>query len=373
MPSEIYGLVIPKYGMVMTEGVIAKWHLDEGDIVNEGDELVDIETEKVANVYESPHAGVLRRKLVPEGRSVPIGSLFGVISAPNAEDAEIDAYINAFESSASSVTATSAGGTSAAVVDIPGGYIRFLKLGDDPAPAAVLVHGFGADLNNWLLNQGSVAESRSAYAIDLPGHGGSMKNPKIATIDEMATALLRFLDAKNLQSMHLVGHSLGGGVAARIAIEKPGLVKSLTLIAAVGLGREINFPFIKGLIEIDRRKDMRNLLETLFHDPALVSRDMTMGVLNAKRIDGAMTCLKSIAESCFAGGEQTRVLRSELVQLPMPIQVIWGQSDRIIPPEHAANLPKSIRVHLLEKAGHMVHMEKAAEVNKLISHFIAAN
>jgi pyruvate dehydrogenase E2 component (dihydrolipoamide acetyltransferase) len=371
VPSEIYGLVIPKYGMVMTEGVISKWHLHEGDTVNRGDELVDIETEKVANVYESPHTGILRRRLVPEGRPAPIGALFGIIAARDVDDVEIDSYIEKFQS-AFSVTDTSSGGASAEVVDIPGGYIRFLKQGDGAAAATVLIHGFGANLNNWLLNQAMLAESRSAYAIDLPGHGGSMKNPQFATIDDMATAVFRFLDAKNLLSIHLVGHSLGGGVAAKIAVETSALVKSLTLIAPVGLGREINFPFIKGLVEIDRRKDMQSLLQTLFHDPALVSRDMTMGVLNAKRIDGAVTCLRSIAESCFSGGQQTNILRGDLMRLSVPTQVIWGESDRIIPPQHAANLPQSMSVHLVERAGHMVHMERAAEVNKLISHFVEA-
>jgi pyruvate dehydrogenase E2 component (dihydrolipoamide acetyltransferase) len=163
---------------------------------------------------------------------------------------------------------------------------------------------------------------------------------------------------------------LGGGVAAKIAVERPALVKSLALVAPVGLGKEINFPFIKALVETDRRTDMRSVLETLFHNPALVSRDMTMGVLNAKRIDGAVACLRAIAESCFAGGEQTSILRGHLLQLSVPVQVIWGRSDRIIPPQHAANLPRTMRVHLIEKAGHAVHMEKAAEVNRLISDFM---
>ena len=371
MPSEIYGLVIPKYGMVMTEGIISKWYREEGDAVSHGDELVDIETEKVANVYESPQHGILRRKIVSEGQSVPIGSLFGIIASSDVEEAEIDAYVEKFQSTFNSAATTSSG-ASPEVIDIPGGYIRFLKQGDDADADIVLVHGFGADLNNWLLNQAVLAESCSAYAIDLPGHGGSIKNPQIATIEDIAAAVLAFLDAKKLSSIHLVGHSLGGGVATKIALERPGLVKSLTLIAPVGLGKEINFTFVKGLMETDRRKEMQSLLETLFHNPALVSREMTMNVLNSKRIDGAVTCLRAIAEHCFAGGEQTSILRGNLLQLSVPIQIIWGRSDRIIPPQHAASLPRTINIHLIENAGHMVHMEKASDVNRLILHFVAA-
>jgi len=353
----------------MTEGVISRWYLHEGDAVSRGDEIVDIETEKVANVYESPHSGILRRKLVHEGRPVPIGALFGIIAARDVKDAEIDTYIENFQS-AFSLTEASTGGASAEVVDIPGGFIRFLKQGDGAATAAVFVHGFGADLNNWLLNQPVLAESRLAYAIDLPGHGGSVKDPKICNIEELAAAVLRFLEARNLSGIHLIGHSLGGGVAARIAIDRSALVRSLTLIAPVGLGSDINGSFIKGLVEIDRRKDMQSLLEKLFYDPALVSREMTMGVLNAKRVDGAVECLTSIAEGCFNGGHQTHILRTDLVQLAVPTQVIWGEADLIIPPQQAANLPPSMNVHIVAEAGHMVHLERAAEVNGLIAHFL---
>jgi len=369
VPHEIYGLVIPKYGMVMKEGLISKWHLNEGDTVNQGDELVDIETEKVANVYESPHSGVLKRKVVPEGRSVPIGSLFGVIASKDTADAEIEAYVEQFESTFS-VADAEEGGAIPEVVDVPGGYIRFLKQGQGAAVPAVLIHGFGADLNSWLLNQAALADSRPVYAIDLPGHGGSVKDPRIATLEDIAQAVIAFLEAKSLSSVHLIGHSLGGAVAAKIAAERPALVKSLTLIAPAGLGKEINFSFIRALVDIDRRKDMATALETLFYNPALVSRDMTMGVLNAKRIDGAVTCLRAIATGCFGSGEQKSILRDQISQLPLPVQVIWGQSDRVIPPQHAQELPGKIRVHPVEHAGHAVQLEKAGEINRLLSHFI---
>jgi pyruvate dehydrogenase E2 component (dihydrolipoamide acetyltransferase) len=371
MSSPIHGLVIPKYGMVMTEGVISNWYVEEGASVAQGDELVDIETEKVANVYESPHSGVLRRKLVAEGQSLPVGSLFGVISSPEIADADIDAYVQKFQSE---FVPTDARSTTPApeVVDIDAGYIRFLKLGDAGAAPVVLIHGFGADLNNWLLNHSPLAHANTVYAVELPGHGGSVKNPRIASLDDLAAAVVSFLDAKSLRAAHLVGHSLGGGVAAQIAIEHPGRVKSLTLLAPIGLGKEINFTFIKGLLEADRRKEMQAVLETLFHDPSLVSRDMATNVLNSKRIDGAVTCLRAIAERCFPAGEQATLLRDALSRLSLPIQLIWGESDRIIPAAHAASLPKTVAVHRLDDTGHMVHMEKAAAVNELIGRFIEA-
>lgn len=372
MSAEIHALVIPKYGMVMTEGQISAWHVNEGATVEKGDELVDIETEKVANIYESQYSGVLRRKLVAEGESAPVGSLFGVIAAAHIQEAEIDAFVEEFRASFTSSEAVS-GGPTAEVIETEAGYIRYLKQGDGSERPILLVHGFGGDVNSWLLNQGALAESYTTYALDLPGHGGSQKTPDISTIRDMAVAVEGFLDAISLSSVHLVGHSLGGGVASQIAIDRPLQVASLTLLAPTGLGIEINAEFIQGLLQAERRKDMQKVLAMLFHDPALVSRDMIMNVLQGKRIDGAVACLRAIAERCFGGGNQAICVREELLKLSLPMQIIWGLSDIIVPYTHAGNLPETMDVHLIKDAGHMVHMEKAADVNRLIGRFVAAS
>lgn len=372
MNAEIHALVIPKYGMVMTEGQISAWHVSEGAEVKKGAELVDIETEKVANIYESPYSGVLRRKLVAEGESAPVGSLFGVIAAAHIQEAEIDAFVEDFRASFASSEAVS-GGPTAEIIETEAGFIRYLKQGDGSERPILFVHGFGGDVNSWLLNQGALAESFTTYALDLPGHGGSQKNPAIASVGDMAVTIGAFLNARNLSSVHLVGHSLGGAVASQIAIDRPLQVASLTLLAPTGLGEEINIGFIRGLLQAERRKDMQKVLAMLFHDPALVSRDMIMNVLQGKRIDGAVACLRAIAERCFGGGNQAICVREELSDLAVPVQVIWGLSDIIIPCTHAGNLPKTMDVHLITDAGHMVHMEKAAEVNRLIGRFVAAS
>jgi pyruvate dehydrogenase E2 component (dihydrolipoamide acetyltransferase) len=369
VPGEIHGLVIPKYGMVMTEGVIAAWHAEVGDKVEPGDELVDIETEKVANTYESPHSGVLRRKLVAEGQALSIGALFGVIAGEDIPDGDIDAFIA--EAQASFVAQDPGGaGPLAEFIDMPGGHLRFLKKGDGQGDPVVLVHGFSGDLNSWLLNHDVLAESRTVYALDLPGHGGSSKNPALASVADMAAAVEALLDARGLPRAHLVGHSLGGAAAAAFAIQHPERAASLTLLSPAGLGKEINADFIGGIISARARKEMSAVLAWLFADPALVSRDMTMNALKANRIDGALECLRAISAASFKGAEQAVSLREGLSTLPLPVQVIWGATDRIIPAEHARNLPAAVGVHLIPHAGHMAHMEKAGEVNKLIQQFV---
>ena len=94
-------------------------------------------------------------------------------------------------------------------------------------------------------------------------------------------------------------------------------------------------------------------------------------LLKAKRIDGATAALTAIAGANFADGRQTRVLADRLDSIGVPVQVIWGAEDRIIPNRQAEGLPREVRVHVLPKAGHMPHMESAAEVNRLLAAHLA--
>jgi pyruvate dehydrogenase E2 component (dihydrolipoamide acetyltransferase) len=241
------------------------------------------------------------------------------------------------------------------------------------------LHGFGADLNSWMFTQPGLAEANRTIALDLPGHGGSSKNVGAGDAEALAGAVDAALAALDIEQAHLVGHSLGGAVAAALAARQPDRVASLTLIAAAGLGPEINAAFIDGFIRAARRKDATEVLQLLVHDPALVSRQMVEDVLRYKRLDGVTAALQTIAHAWFAGGRQTLDLIATIAAQKMPVQVIWGRDDRIIPVAHAealaAHRPQgqqtAPQVHMLPQAGHLPHMEKSAEVNRLIRRFVA--
>ena len=92
----MYALAIPKWGIEMETGTITNWHSDVGDSVTKGDELVDIESDKIVNTLEATGTGVLRRKLVDEDESLGVGELIGVIADADATDEDIDAFIADF-------------------------------------------------------------------------------------------------------------------------------------------------------------------------------------------------------------------------------------------------------------------------------------
>jgi pyruvate dehydrogenase E2 component (dihydrolipoamide acetyltransferase) len=372
MPDGIRPVTVPKWGLSMTEGTVVAWYATEGAQVKAGDDLVEIETPKITNLYESPASGVLRRCVAKVGETLPVGSLLAVLADEEIADADIDAFVAQFlrefvpESSAE-------GGADILkpqTIEIGGRRMRYLKMGEAESTPVVLVHGFGGDLNSWLFAQPALAQEHPVYAIDLPGHGGSSKQIERGDLAFLASAAFELMTALELVSVHVVGHSLGGATAFELALSHPECVKSVTLIAPVGFGPNINMQYVEGFMRATRPRQLRPIIEQLFANPALVGRKMLDDIISYKRIDGAVEALNTIAGTIFKDGRQAVELVPRLADLSMPVQIIWGESDRIIPAAHANGLPTSVRVHVVPGAGHMVQMEKAEEVSDIIETFL---
>jgi pyruvate dehydrogenase E2 component (dihydrolipoamide acetyltransferase) len=373
MSDQIKPIVMPKWGLAMQEGMVAKWLVEEGAEIAVGDEILDIETSKIANVFESPVAGPLRRVVVGEGETVPVGALLGVVADSSVSDADLDAFVERFQQEFAAHAAEA--GTAAPepeTIEAGGRRILYLALGEGEGVPILLIHGFGGDLHNWQFNQEALAAGRPTFALDLPGHGGSTKDLGAGKVDvsTLAAAVLDFMGAKGIAQAHLVGHSLGGAIALDLALNHPDRVASVTAISSAGLGSDINMAYIEGFMAAKRRKQLEPVLEMLVADPAMVSREMIEDVLKFKRLDGVEAALNRIIEGTFAGGQQALQLTGRLGELTAPVQVIWGRQDRVIPVSHSEGLPSRVRVEVFDDAGHMVHMEKAADVNQLIERFV---
>jgi pyruvate dehydrogenase E2 component (dihydrolipoamide acetyltransferase) len=303
--TDIAAITMPKWGLTMTEGKVLGWLKHEGDAVGASDELLEIETTKITNVMEAGETGILRRVVAPEGTILPIGGLLAVVAAPEIAEADIDAFVADFVTPESS--ADSAGETvGPAPQEVAAGpyRLRYLDLGSGDGPPIVFIHGFGGDLNAWMFNQPALAERHRTIAFDLPGHGGSTKAVAGPLGSSGLTAdVERLLAALGIDRVHLVGHSMGGAIALSFAQFESERVASLTLIASVGLGSEINAHFIDGFVKMERRREAQEVLRLLVHDPALVSRQMVEDVLRYKRLDGVNTALAQIAAAWFPNGD----------------------------------------------------------------------
>lgn len=367
--SAIHAVTMPKWGLAMKEGRIARWLIEEGAEVQPGLELVEIETEKILGSLESTSAGILRRKVAADNTVVPVAGLLGVTTGVSVPDSQIDSFISDFQAHfVPQEGEREASGPAAEIVDVGGLSLRYLKLGKGGEPA-ILIHGFGGDLNSWMFNHETLAADRAVYALELPGHGASSKQVGGGTIAEFASILGHFMDALNLPRAHLAGHSMGGAVAIEFALGQPERTVSLTLIASLGLGTEIDGEYIEGFIQAGRRKEIAPQVQKLFADPKLVSRQMIEDILRYKRLDGVEQALRTIAAQFYQGGRQTVALRDQLGRLPMPVSVIWGAEDRILPASQARELPKNIKAEILNGVGHMAQMEAAQEVSRLMLSF----
>jgi pyruvate dehydrogenase E2 component (dihydrolipoamide acetyltransferase) len=94
--SEIYPIAIPKWGIEMVEGTINNWLKQPGDAVVKGEEIVEIESDKIINAWDAPADGILRRQLVEEGEVRAVGQLLGIIAGADVDEASIDAFIENF-------------------------------------------------------------------------------------------------------------------------------------------------------------------------------------------------------------------------------------------------------------------------------------
>lgn len=372
--NKIIALTMPKWGMSMATGKVVEWLMEEGARMEKGDEILEVETEKIVNAYEANAPGILARRVAEAGDELSVGALLGVMTEDGVDSAAVDAFIAKFqlefvpEEADEEIDNTPLVAT---IGEMTIAYRVYPARDDQNNPPILLIHGFGGDQNNWLFNISELVAQHTVYAIDLPGHGSSSKSVGSGTLQELAQSVSAMMDSVNLQKAHLVGHSLGAAIAVQLANQSADRVASLTLLAGAGAGTVVDNQYIGDFIAAHRRKDMKPCLQRLFANPDLVNRDMVENVLKAKRIEGAEFCLNTIAQACIY--DESNILPTEnLKKIGQSIQIIWGDKDNIAPVSQANELADYFEVHLVEDAGHMVHMEAASNVNELISTFISS-
>lgn len=368
--STITPIVMPKWGLEMREGTVTAWLVDEGAEIAVGTPILDVETDKISNAVEAPDPGLLRRKVAREGETLPVKALLGVLADASVSDAEIDAYIAGYV-----VPAAGSGGdeegSAYEFTEVDGIKVRYARRGEGSGVPVLFLHGFGGDLDNWLFNLDAVAESTPVIALDLPGHGQSTPRLPGTSLADLAAFVARFMDAVGVPRAHLVGHSMGGAIASRLALDQPQRVASLTLVNSAGLGSAVNLGYIAGFVSAESRRELKPVVEQLFANPELVTRQLLDDLLKYKRLDGVTELLRELAAGLFAGGRQAEQPGLELEGTGIPTLVVWGRDDRIVPASHAGNAPPGARVEVFEGAGHMVMMEKASDVNALIRRHVA--
>ncbi|WP_326536571.1 acetoin dehydrogenase dihydrolipoyllysine-residue acetyltransferase subunit [Pseudorhodoferax sp.] len=369
--AGITPIVMPKWGLEMREGTVQDWLVKAGDRIAVGQAIVEVETDKISNAVEAADAGLLRRIVGHSGELLPVKALLAVLAEPEVGDEAIDAYIAAFEvPSAGTGDADAGPAFDSATVD--GIRVRYARRGSEQGTPVLFLHGFGGDLNNWLFNLDAVAEQHPVIALDLPGHGQSDARLPGTSLAALARFVAQFLDAAGVAGpVHLVGHSMGGAIALQLALDAPARVASLALVSPAGLGAEINTGYTDGFVRAQSRRELKPVLEQLFADPGLVSRQMVDDMLKYKRMDGIEPLLAALGTALFADGRQTTVLAERLQALDKPLLVFWGEDDQVIPAAQAAHAGPRAELLRFAGTGHMAMLEKASEVNAALRRHLA--
>jgi len=240
--------------------------------------------------------------------------------------------------------------------------------GGDGEPL-VVTHGGGGGARGWLQNVTALCENYKIYVPDLPGFGGSQLMDGDYGIPEFADFLEDFIRSLGLERFHLVGHSLGGGIALSYALKYPNRISKLVLINSLCLGKEMALwvrflstsAFFRslGVAAVAVLRAVKWLVNSVYAPLKFVNPLPPVNIHLGERI----TTLK----------EQTTVLVSQLSGLMVPTLVVWGAKDGIVPVSQAyaaARLIPNCQLHVFEGGGHSAYKRKIKEFSLLLTTFL---
>lgn len=245
-------------------------------------------------------------------------------------------------------------------------YVKIAGSGEN-APV-VLLHGFGGSHAVWGPIQNRLATETITLAYDLPGYGDSFDYEGAGSVKVATSAILADLEARGISSAHIVGHSMGGAVAALMAIFQPQRIASLTLLSPGGFGPEINQRLLQRYAAAQDEAELAASLEAMFGWFSAVPEGLAKEMLAMRQRPGYREKLIETAKAMARDGRQGMLPADKLAALTMPVSVVWGGLDNVLPARHAENLPSHYSRHLFPDLGHMLPEEAPDEVLDIIRH-----
>lgn len=245
-------------------------------------------------------------------------------------------------------------------------YVKIAGSGEG-APV-VLLHGFGASHAVWETIQHRLATEITTLAYDLPGHGASFDYEGSGSVKVAVSAILDDLEARDIASVHVVGHSMGGAIAALMALSQPQRIASLTLLSPGGIGPEINQRLLKRYAAAQDEASLEISLEAMFGWFSPVPDGLAAQMMAMRQRPGFREKLIAMAQAMARDGRQGTLPADKLAALSMPVSVVWGGLDNILPARHVEHLPSHYSRHLFPDLGHMLPEEAPDEMLDIIRH-----
>lgn len=225
------------------------------------------------------------------------------------------------------------------------------KVAGDGHPV-VLIHGLSGSTRWWRHTLPALARHHRVYLVELPGHGRLIRGSPSLPLVDAAAWLLAWMDAAEVQRPHLIGHSMGGYIALRLAASSPAAVDRLVLVDSAGV------PVVRSLIQYALPL-------------ARAGRYMAPSFLPVLAYDafraGPLTLLRSALDLL------RQDVREDLRRITAPTLLIWGERDALVPVSVAEMMRREIpesRLVVLAGAGHVPMFERPQDFNRAVLAFL---
>jgi len=258
-------------------------------------------------------------------------------------------------------------------MEVNGMPIALLESNPDKGhPTVVMLHGFAASKENWIRFARHLTDQFHVVAIDLPGHGESVKDPGLDyDIDDQVGYLIPIFEQMDLQQFHLVGNSMGGAISALYAARHPDQVKSLFLIDPAGI-YAYESELVACLINndnpllVEEEADFDRLMEFAMEKQPFIPWPVKS--VMAER----MIARKELNKQIFADIRTNHdyYFKSELKQISAPAKIVWGREDRVISWRNASVFDRLIpdsEKEILDGIGHAPMIEVPEKTAGLFS------
>lgn len=268
------------------------------------------------------------------------------------------------------------------------GYKRAYRIAGS-GPAILLIHGIGDNSTTWNTVQAKLAQRFTVIAPDLLGHGRSDKPRADYSIAGYANGMRDLLSVLDIERVTIIGHSLGGGVAMQFAYQFPHLVERLILVGAGGVTKDVNFVLRWASLPMGSEAIAVLRLPLVLPAVQLMGRVLGMALGStglARDLPDVLRILDDLPEPT-ASAAFSRTLRAvvdwrgQIVTMldrcylteAIPVQIVWGTKDVVVPVRHArmahAAMPGS-RLEIFEGSGHFPFHDDPARFIDVVERFV---
>ena len=270
-------------------------------------------------------------------------------------------------------------------VEVHGRPINFIEAGS--GPVLLLIHGMAGTCANWESVIEPLAIHHTVIAPDFPGHGSSAPGGGDYSLGALASALRDLMLTLGHERATLVGHSLGGGVAMQFTYQFPEMVERLVLVSSGGLGPDVSpilraaaLPgaelFISATAGVGSRVGsvIGRGLGLVGLRPNADVAEVTRGYATLTDPDRRKAFVATLRSVVGMQGQRVGALDKLYLADTLPLLIVWGENDPIIPVEHAreahAQLPSS-HLEIFEDTGHVPQLERPGRFIAALERFLA--